>query len=445
MIVLKFGGSSLGTSDKIKRCIDIVKKQTDRGPVIVVSAHGKTTNSLIISAQQALTGTVEVDNIRQYHQELASGLEINGELIDPLICKLERLLQGISLIKELTPRTLDHVMSFGERISSCIFAAAMVNAGIPALAVDSYDIGLLTDSNFGNATPLRGAVEEIRANIAGLTGVPVITGFIAKDEKGNITTLGRSGSDFTASFIGAAIDAEEIQIWKDVDGVMTADPFVCNSAQNIPAMSFNEASELSYYGAEVLHPSTLIPAMKKKIPVRVANTMKPEEAGTIILADSNLVRRIAKSIVYKEDLCLIHIVSQKFNSTTRFLTSTLEILDRHNVGIHIAATSESSVSFVTNQSYSEEVLFRASADLEQFGTVSIEKDKALICVVGEELKGNPKVLGDIFTAVGESGIKARMVSQSASEINIAFLVDNSQITDTVTNLHNILKGESPRG
>lgn len=438
MIVLKFGGSSVGTYDKIMRCVNIVKEQVERRPVVVVSAHGKTTDELIRSARTALAGKVDTENIRQYHQELAEGLDIDWGLVDPLLYDLENLLHGISLIKELTPRTMDHVMSFGERISSHIFAAALVNEGVPAVPVNSFDIGLLTDSNFGNATPLKNIEETIKKNIATISDVPVITGFIARDEKGNITTLGRSGSDFTASIIGAAIYAEEIQIWKDVDGVMTADPFVCNDARNIPAMSFNEASELSYYGAEVLHPSTLIPAMTKKIPVRVANTRKPEETGTTILADSRLMDRIAKSIVYKEDLCLINIISQKINSTTKLLSSTLKILSRHNIGIHIAATSESSVSFVTEQPYSEEILLKASADLELVGTVSFEKGKTLICVVGEELKGNPEVLGDIFTAVGKTGIKARMVSQSASEINIAFLVDNSQTTATVMNLHNIL-------
>lgn len=440
MIVMKFGGSSVGTSDKIKRCVGIVKKQMDKRPVIVVSAHGKTTDNLIGSAKKALEGKVEMESIRAYHQGIAEGLEIDLEPVNPLIHDLESLLHGISLIKELTPRTLDHVMSFGERISSCIFAAALVREGIPAVPVNSYDIGLLTDSRFGSATPLKGIGEKIGKSIAGIMEVPVITGFIARDEKQNITTLGRSGSDFTASIIGAAIGAEEIQIWKDVDGVMTADPSVCGSAQNIPVMSFNEASELSYYGAEVLHPSTLVPAMAKKIPVRVANTLKPGEPGTMVLADSKLVKRIAKSIVYKEDLCLIHIASPKFNSTTKLLSSTLEILNQHDIGIHIAATSESSVSFVTNQSYPEEVLRGASADLQQIGAVSIEKDKALICVVGEELKGNPKVLGDIFACVGKTGIKAKMVSQSASEINIAFLVDNSQIAGTVIDLHNILIG-----
>lgn len=412
MIVLKFGGSSMGTSEKIKRCTGIVKKQMDRRPVVVVSAHGKTTDSLIESAKKALSGKVDIGHIREYHKGLAEDLKVDWRSIGPLVDDLESLLRGISLIRELTPRTLDHVMSFGERTSSRIFAAAMVQEGIPAVPVNSYDIGLLTDSRFGSAAPLRGIEEKIGRNIAGILEVPVITGFIARDEKHNITTLGRSGSDFTASIIGAAIGAKEIQIWKDVDGVMTADPSVCGSAQNIPVMSFNEASELSFYGAEVLHPSTLVPAMKKKIPVRVANTLKPDEPGTMVLADSKLVNRIAKSIVYKENLCLIH----------------------------IAATSESSVSFVTDQSYSEELLCKASAGLEQIGTVYIEKDKALICVVGEELKGNPKVLGDIFTCVGKAEIKAKMVSQSASEINIAFLVDNSQIISTVINLHNILIG-----
>jgi len=441
MIVLKFGGSSIGTSDKVQRCVAIVKKRLHRNPAVVVSAHGKTTNNLIASARKALEGTVDLEEIRGYHRGLAADLTIDWEPVRPLLDDLENLLRGVSLIRELTPRTLDHVMSFGEQFASRIFAAAMVREGIPAVPVNSYDIGLLTDSKFGSATPLKGVAEKIAENMAAIREVPVITGFIARDEKQNITTLGRNGSDFTASIIGAAVDAEEIQIWKDVDGVMTADPFVCGSALSIPEMSFSEASELAYYGAEVFHPSTLVPAMAKKIPVRVANTQKPDEPGTVVFADLTLVDRMAKSIVYKEDLCLINVASPRFDSATKLLSSTLEVLNRHGIGIHVAATSESSVSFVTIQSYPEEVLHKTYAGLKEIGTVSIEKDKALICVVGEELKGNPKGLGDIFTSLGKAGIKARMVSQSASEINIAFLVDNSQIAVAVINLHTILIGD----
>ncbi|MDD3844859.1 MAG: aspartate kinase [Syntrophorhabdaceae bacterium] len=440
MIVLKFGGSSLGTTDRIRRCVAIVKEQIGRRPVVVVSAHGKTTDNLIGSAKNALDGKVEIEAIREYHQGLAEDLEIDWAVASPLFQALEGLLRGISLIRELTPRTLDHVMSFGERLSSNIVAAALVREGVPAIPVNSYDAGLLTDSRYGNATPLKGIEAAIANRMGAIAEVPVVTGFIGRDEKGSVTTLGRSGSDFTASIIGAAVDAEEIQIWKDVDGVMTADPFVYGGALNIPEMSFSEASELAYYGAEILHPSTLVPAMAKKIPVRVANTRKPDEAGTMILADSGPVDRMAKSIVYKENLCLINIVSPKFDSTTRLLSSALEVLARQDIGIHIAATSESSVSFVTDRSYPEEMLVRTYGDLQEIGTVSIDRGKALICVVGEELKGNPKVLGDIFTSVGKAEIKARMVSQSASEINIAFLVDDSEIAVTVTNLHRILIG-----
>jgi aspartate kinase len=441
MIVLKFGGSSIGTSDKVQRCVAIVKERLHRNPAVVVSAHGKTTNNLIASAKKALDGTVDLEEILGYHRGLAAGLDIDWEPVCPLFDDLENLLRGISLIRELTPRTLDHVMSFGEQFASRIFAAAMVREGIPAVPVNSYDIGLLTDSRFGSATPLKGVAEKIADNMAAIREVPVITGFIARDERQNITTLGRNGSDFTASIIGAAVDAEEIQIWKDVDGVMTADPFVCDSALSIREMSFSEASELAYYGAEVFHPSTLVPAMAKKIPVRVANTQKPDEPGTMVFADLTLVDRMAKSIVYKEDLCLINVASPRFDSATKLLSSTLEVLNRHGIGIHVAATSESSVSFVTIQSYPEEVLHKTYAGLKEIGTVSIEKDKALICVVGEELRGNPKGLGDIFTSLGKAGIKARMVSQSATEINIAFLVDNSQIAMAVINLHSILIGD----
>jgi aspartate kinase len=438
MIVMKFGGSSLATPDKIKCCINIVASQIDKNPVVVVSALGKTTDNLLKVAYKALDGKVETEEIREYHFQLTKELEIDWRFVNPLICDLENLLHGVNLLKELTSRTLDHILSFGERISSRILSAGLTNEGITAAPVNAYDVGLITDSNFGNAVPLENIDQNIKQQILKLKDVPVVTGFIAKNKKGNITTLGRSGSDYTASIIGAAIHAEEIQIWTDVDGVMTADPSLCKGAQNLPIMSFSEASELAYYGAEVLHPSTLLPAITKKIPVKVSNANKPEDPGTMILSDSRLVNRRAKSIVYKEDLCLITVVSQQFDSTVKLLTTVLTVLSQYYIDIHIAATSESSVSFVSNQLYNDELLERASVDLHEFGTVSIEKEKALICVVGEELKGNSKALGDIFTVVGNTGINARMVSQSASELNVAFLVENFEIETIVTALHRFL-------
>jgi aspartate kinase len=441
MIVMKFGGSSLANPEKIHRCIEIVRREIARTPVVVVSAHGRTTDSLISAARKAHEGRVDMEEIERYHFELADSLGVDRRMIEPLVFKLQSMLHGISLLKELTPRTLDHVMSFGERMSALMVAATMSSEGMPAVAHCAYDIGLLTDSNFGQANPLADIEAEIsrRLNPAGL--LPVVTGFIAKDRRDNITTLGRNGSNFTASVIGAALGAEEVQIWTDVDGIMTADPSIEPGAKNLPALSFDEASELAYYGAEVLHPGSLIPAMKKGVPVRIANSNKPGESGTVITPRSSLTSRMAKSVVYKEDVCLLNFASERIMSAVELLDFALTTLSSQGVKVHMAATSEASVSLVTDRAYSPEQVEPAFAKLREFGRASLERDRAIVCVVGEELRGRPEVLGRVFDALGAAGVKAQMVSQSASQINVAFLVNNSEIPAAVKSLHGLLMGK----
>jgi aspartate kinase len=440
MIVMKFGGSSISTAEKVLGAIDIVKSELTRKPVVVVSAHGKTTDYLRKCAETAKDeGEVAPEKVVDYHFKLADELGVDRKLIEPLIFRLEAVLHGISLLRELTPRTMDSVMSFGERLSSRIFAAALGSNGVSAVPINSYDIGFITDSNHGEAQPLLPGIEkDIVQNLGRFSQTPVVTGFIGKDSKGEITTIGRSGSDFTASIIGAALGVEEIQVWTDVDGIMTADPSVEPGAQGLPELSFDEASELAYYGAEVLHPSTLIPAIRKNIPVRVANTMKPGQHGTVIFPGSKLTGGLAKSIVYKEDVCLINLFSPRLLSVASLMSSALEILAKHQIRTHMAVTSEASVSFITDRAYKDERLRPALAELEGIAKVSLEREKAIICVVGEEMRGNAAVLGKIFTALGQEGINAMMVSQSASELNIAFLVDNSQITLAVQALHRLV-------
>ncbi len=442
MIVIKFGGSSLKTAQKINQCLGIVRRELDRTPVVVVSAHGGMTDALIKVAQDAIDNDVNLKEIKEFHLRLLDSLRLERGLIGPLLSQLETILRGVHLVKDLTPKVQDHILSFGERISAVIFAAAASAKGIPAQAVNAYDVGFLTDSNFGEAAPLPDIEMELADKLAEIKKLPVITGFIGKDVHGNITTVGRNGSDYTAAILGGALDAEEIQIWTDVDGVMTADPSVDQSAMNLPVLSFDEASELAYYGAEVIHTGTLIPAVKKNIPVRVANATKPDQPGTQILPQTLLADSIAKSIVYKEDVGLINIVSPRLMSASSLLTSALGVLSRHGVGVHIAATSVASVSFVTDKAYEPKRLEAVVAELEACGVVSLEKDKAIVCVVGEEMRGRIGVLGQIFTALGQEGIKARMVSQSASELNVAFLVDNAEIEPAVKALHRLLLANS---
>ncbi len=438
MIVMKFGGNSLSTGDKILRCIELVRREIDRHPIVVVSACGKTTNSLLVAAREALQGEVNIDPIEIFHRGLMEDLGLEFELLEPLMEDLSALLMGVSLTKELTSRTRDLTMSFGERLSTRVVAAAMSKEGIEASAVNAFEIGLVTTGDHGCATPLPEAEKKIAESLRGITKLPVVTGFLGVDCKGAITTLGRNGSDYSASIIAAAVDAPEVQIWTDVNGVMTCDPSLDDSAQSLSLLSYEEAGELAYYGAQVLHQNTLVPAMSKGIPVRVLNTNNPMDPGTLIVSNPEMTTRIAKSVVYKENVCLINLASPRLTSAVELLSLSLDILRAAGVGIHMATTSEATVSLITTGGYDHELLAAALEDLRGIARVEAEPKKAIICVVGEELKGKVGVLGKIFGAVSSNGIKAKMVSQSASEINVAFLVDNVELESAVRALHEIV-------
>jgi aspartate kinase len=438
MIVMKFGGSSVGSREKISRCVELVKKEREREPVVVVSACGSTTDRLLAAAGAALRGKVDCSEIGDFHAALVADLGVRVPELDFLLRELGALLAGVSLTRELTERTRDLVMLFGERISARLFAAALTAAGLRAEARDAFAIGLVTDSVHGGASPLDETYDRIRASLAGRGAVPVITGFLGADVSGSITTLGRSGSDYSASIVAAAIGAQEVQIWTDVDGVMTCDPSLDARAENLPLLSFDEARELAYYGAEVLHPTTLVPAIRRGIPVRVLNTTSPGDPGTKIVAEPVLTHRMAKSVVYKEGVNLVHLGSPRLTSAVKLLSAALEVMCRHRVGIHMATTSEATVSLVTSSGCDEARLCAAVDELAGLGRVDVRRRKAIVCVVGAELVGNAAALGRIFGAISAEGIKAEMVSQSASEINVGFLVDEAEITPAVIALHGLL-------
>jgi len=438
MIVMKFGGSSVGSREKISRCVELVVQERGRAPVVVVSACGGTTDRLLAAATAALRGKVDYGEIADFHAGLLADLGASVPEVDFLLRELGALLTGVSLTRELTDRTRDLVMSFGERISARIFAAALTAAGVEAEACDAFAIGLLTDSVHGGASPLDEAYDRIGAALAGRGRVPVVTGFLGADADGSITTLGRSGSDYSASIVAAAIGAKEVQIWTDVNGVMTCDPSLDARAENLPLLSFDEASELAYYGAEVLHPATLVPAIRRGIPVRVLNTMRPGDPGTEIVAEPVLTRRMAKSVVYKEGVNLVHLGSPRLTSAVKLLSAALDVMCRHRVGIHMATTSEATVSLVTSSGCDAARLNAAIDELSRLGRVELQTKKAIVCVVGAELVGNAAALGRIFGAISAEGIKAAMVSQSASEINVGFLVDEAEIEAAVTALHGLL-------
>jgi aspartate kinase len=442
MIVMKFGGSSIGDAEGVRRAARLIAGERARKPVVVVSAHGKTTDTLIRAARDALGGVVDTSGIERTHAALCDDLDVDVRAVEPLLQRLSQLLHGICLLRELTPRTLDHVMSFGERMSTRVMAAVLAGEGVAATAVNAWDMGLVTTGRHGAARPLPGVEERIRERAAGYDLVPVVTGFLGRDERGEITTLGRSGSDLTASVIGAAVGAEEVQIWTDVDGVMTCDPTLDPRAEHLPVLSFDEASELAYYGAEVLHPSTLVPAVRAAVPVRVLNTSRPGSGGTTIVAEPVRGDRIAKSVVYKEHVCMLGIASPRLMSAVEVLTRAFGILEQRGIDVHMATTSEASVSMVTDSDPPGEALSEAVEELRALGPVEVQREQAVICVVGEELRGSAGVTGRIFGAVEAGGIKPRMISQSSSEINVAFLVPEDRIPPAVTALHGLLLDSS---
>ena len=282
MIIMKFGGSSLGTAEAIQNIFGIVRGRVDRDPVLVVSAHAGVTDSLVEIARTAPGGDADTSTIEDLHHRLLDGLDLPVDLLDEQLGEMADLVRGMKLVSEASPRVRDLLLSFGERCSARVLAAYFNQQGLRAQAVDAFEVGLRTDGNFGRARPVAddGRIAE---NISKVEGIPILTGFLGRDADGNITTLGRNGSDYSAALFGNALDAEEIQIWTDVDGVMTADPRLVEGAQPIPIMSFGEASELAYYGGKVLHPATILPAMEKSIPVRVLNTHSADKPGTVIL------------------------------------------------------------------------------------------------------------------------------------------------------------------
>ena len=437
MLVMKFGGTSLADRKRIETVAEIVRSQMEKRPVVVVSAHSGVTDQLIEAARQAVEKRiVSTSAIEERHRRLLSELELPEDLVERELLELYDLLRGIQLVRELTPRSLDYVMSFGERMSSKIVAAYFSKVGIPAKAVNSYDIGLITDDNFGRAKHLESCEKDLREALLSFQNViPVVTGFLGKNREGEITTLGRSGSDYTASIIGSALEAEEVQIYTDVDGIMTADPRIVPAALSIETMSFAEASELAYYGAEVIHPSTMLPAIRKNIPIRVLNTYNPTHPGTLITADPPPSENPVKAIAYKRGITLINVVSTQMLQQYGFMSKIFDIFSRYRVVIDMIATSEVSVSMTTDQ---EENLKKVYEELSLFSDVTLEGKKAILCIVGEGLKQDLSVTPKVFSTLKEAEIPVTMVSQGATKINLSLLLEEENIYSAVRTLHRVL-------
>ena len=443
MIVMKFGGTSVESAAAITRVAGIVRAREARRPVVVVSAMGKTTNKLLEIAGAAIGGKREeyirqLHDLRDYHSRearlivpLADRAELD-RFLDEQFQELTELVKGLAVLGELTPRSIDAISSYGERLSSYIVTLGFRHFGMPAEHVDSRDV-LITDKRHTQAAP---NFPETYARLAktipplAAQSVVVMGGFIASTEDGVTTTLGRGGSDYTAAIVGAGIDAEEIQIWTDVDGMLTADPTILPGGHRVKTISFAEAAELAYFGAKVLHPATVVPAIEKNIPVMILNSRRPDVPGTRITAESVHCENVVKSIACKRQITTVNIHSTRMLMAHGFLHRIFEIFDRYETPVDMVATSEVSVSLTIDSTRHIDLIL---GDLRQFAEATVEHDSVIVCLVGENIRHTPGVARRVFNSL--DGINIRMISQGASLLNISFVVAETDLLRTVTALH----------
>ncbi len=453
MVVMKFGGTSVQDVAAINRVAEIVSGRMDREPVVVVSAMARVTEALLHVAQVAKERRVDaalecINELRERHLTtartlLAQSQEFPLDAVERDVknqfSELDNLVRSVATLGELTARSQDAIVSFGERLSSAIVAEAFRSRGIPAELADSRSF-IITDDCFSRATPDMGETtrrtREALAPMIKAGRVPVVQGFIGSTTDGVTTTIGRGGSDYSAALIGAALGAEAIEIWTDVDGLMTADPRVVPNARRIRVISFAEASELSYFGARVLHPSTVLPAVEREISVHIYNTNNPACEGTLIVARPRPSRNLIKSIAFKRGVTIVNVTSTRMLLAYGFLRTIFEVFDRHQTSVDVVTTSEVSVSMTLDNTDRLEAI---KHDLSGIGAVTIEREKAIVCVVGDNLKFTPGVAGRLFRAIESTNVN--MISQGGSEINLTFVIDESEVDRVVCRLHDEFFGE----
>jgi aspartate kinase len=445
---MKFGGTSVADADAMTRVVNIVRRERESHPqgappVVVVSALSKVTDGLIRTAHFARSGDGKaaatlLAELLERHCAIARALT-NGPRADDLVKALQMSFAelGGRVIacanqKRVTPADHDTIVAMGELASSRIVAAAFAERGVPAVWVDARSV-LVTNAEHTMALPdMDATCTRMRERVAPVTArgeIPVLGGFIGATDTGVTTTLGRGGSDYSASIFGACIDAGEIQIWTDVDGMLTADPRVVPSPRLVPQLSFAEASELAYFGAKVLHPSTILPAVSKNIPVRILNSRRPENPGTLISADGRPDGQLA-ALACKRDVTVIDITSSRMLMAHGFLRRLFEVFERFRTAVDVVTTSEVSVSVTVDDTRRLEEIVES---LRAFSEVACEPKMAIVSVVGERLLDDPALFGRAIVALG--AVPLRLVSQAASRRNLTFVIRDADVTEAMTRLH----------
>ncbi|HEX8924978.1 MAG TPA: lysine-sensitive aspartokinase 3, partial [Terriglobales bacterium] len=445
MLVMKFGGTSVESAEAISRVARIVATRAADSPAVVVSAMGGVTDRLVAAGNAAAAGDRQgaadtLHSIRDRHAIAAQALlgPQQSETIrklEPLFEQCSELLAEIASFKTISGSRSDRLLSFGELLSSVLVADAFRALGMPAVHVDSRDC-VVTDESFTHAVPdmdrTAAATRRVMTPSLDAGCVPVMGGFIARSTRGASTTLGRGGSDFSAAIVGAALGASRIEIWTDVDGIMTTDPRLCPEAEKIDEISFDEAAELAYFGAKVLHPATLIPAIDQDIPVHVLNSRNPSSTGTVIRAHAHRGRSAFRAIAVKKGVTLINVKAPRMLMSYGYLRELFQCFEHHGVPADLVSTSEVSVSVAFDSKAKVDSL---AADLRRLGRVEVEPNVAIICLVGENIRGIVGIASEVFGVVARAGVNLHMISQGASEINISFAVEEQSAAKAVRALH----------
>ncbi len=453
-LLMKFGGTSVADGQCIRRVVDILEKHHNAGDelAVVVSAQRGVTDQLIEITSKLPTAKDDtaiaplIQALGKRHMSTLEGaapdyLAETGSVIEERLISLQNILFAVYNLRELTPRSRDYVISFGERLLAPILGAALRQRGIRSTVLDGCDAGILTSLQHGESTALLESDERIKKRIGPLleTEIPVIMGFMGCTRNGIVTTLGRSGSDYSASIIGAGIDADEIWIWTDVDGIMTCDPRVINDARVMPSLSYIEVMELSYFGAKVMHPRSIEPAMRKNILVRVKNTFNTSHPGTVIIRNGQRDNRVVKALTYIDKVAAININGAQMIGRPGVAKAIFTILADHEVNVMMISqgSSEANISLIVDEAHLNAAV-HALADLVKQGIVrevTHNPDVCAVAVVGAGMAGAPGTGGRIFTALGKTGVNVMMISQGSSEANISFVVNQQDGPRAVRVLH----------
>jgi len=454
-IVMKFGGTSVGDSQRIKKVAKIVERHRDHELVVVVSAFTGVTDTLVEMAERVAGGGADEKDIKDFiselkkkHQRIAEevahkeALSAILEDIERFCREVERVLMGILYVGELTPRSMDYVLSLGERVSAPVVRGALEEVGIKAKWFTGSEAGIITDANFGRASPIWEITNKrVKKTIAPLLRdtVPVVTGFIATDEEGMVTTLGRGGSDYTAAIIGSAIDADEIWIWTDVDGIMSTDPRVVGDSKTIPVISYVEAMELSFFGAKVLYPKSIEPAMEKNIPVRVRNTFNPRNDGTLIVSKQEKRSEIVKAVSIMDGVSLVNVSGAGMIGVPGVAARVFGSLAREGINIIMISqgSSEANISLVVQEADAHRAVKVIKGEFEGLNMIKDVRFEniSVIAVVGAGMRGMKGVAARVFASVAKAGVNVLMIAQGSSEVNISFIVQREDAKKAAVALH----------